>query len=209
MLANLDELLLDQSVTRNRAGLQWAPRRSRAALAAGKVIAESPVDAARRLDPVVAIVPIAQAVGDRVGVVEGRRQFVSCSLHQVDLPAPFVPMTIVSFGRWSPRGPSPFVWLSVSAIPGTRRASKRERRIDTTPTFILNENEMAELDGEALTGGGFQDLTRRLQLALDRQTGEIEVADEDVERIRRYCTYGQGGWQDPIARAFRRVLNVD
>ena len=39
-------------------------------------IAESPVDAPCRLDLVVAIVPIAQAVRDRVGVVEGRRQFV-------------------------------------------------------------------------------------------------------------------------------------
>ena len=38
--------------------------------------AESPVDATSSLDLVLAVVPVTQAVGDRIGVVEGRRQFV-------------------------------------------------------------------------------------------------------------------------------------
>ncbi len=76
--------------------------------------------------------------------------------------------------------------------------------------FILNENEMTELDLEAVGDGGFQTLIRRLQTNLNRGTGEIEISDADVVRLRRYCTdYGQGGWQDRLARAFRRVLNND
>lgn len=76
--------------------------------------------------------------------------------------------------------------------------------------FMLNENEMRELDLEAVGDGGFQTLIRRLQTNLNRGTGEIKVSDTDVVRLRRYCTdYGQGGWQDRLARAFRRVLNDD
>ena len=78
------------------------------------------------------------------------------------------------------------------------------------PTFILNEQEMVELDVRISGEGGFQALMRRLQVDLDRNTGEITVADEDVERLRRYCTqYGQGGWQDRFARAFHRVLDLE
>ena len=78
------------------------------------------------------------------------------------------------------------------------------------PRFVLNDEEMRELDVRVTGTGGFQDLMRRLRLALNTETGEIDVADADVERIRRYCTdYGQGGWQDRLARAFHRVLEVD
>ena len=78
------------------------------------------------------------------------------------------------------------------------------------PTFILNAQEMAELDVRITGDGGFQTLMRRLQVDLNQETGEITVAEEDVERLRRYCTqYGQGGWQDRFVRAFRRVLGQD
>ena len=78
------------------------------------------------------------------------------------------------------------------------------------PRFTLNEKEMAELDVPVNGTGGFQDLMRRLQLDLNTETGEIDVSDADVERISRYCTqYGQGGWQDRLARAFHRVLEID
>ena len=78
------------------------------------------------------------------------------------------------------------------------------------PQFTLNREEMAQLDVPVAGDGGFQALLRRLQLDLNTETGEICVSDTDVARISRYCTqYGQGGWQDRLARAFHRVLELD
>ena len=76
------------------------------------------------------------------------------------------------------------------------------------PRFVLNQDEMTELDVPAEGTGGFQALMHRLQADLNRETGEICVSDEDVDRLRRYCTdYGPGGFQGRFARAFRRVLD--
>lgn len=78
------------------------------------------------------------------------------------------------------------------------------------PVFRLNRDEMAELDIRLAGDGGFQTLLRRLQVNLDRETGEITLSDADVGRIKRYIVgYGQGGFQDRLARAFRRVLDDD
>ena len=77
------------------------------------------------------------------------------------------------------------------------------------PTFILNDQEMEELNVPVTGIGGFQAMMRKLQGGLNRETGEITVSDEDVDRLRRYCTqYGQGGWQDRLARVFHRVLGL-
>ena len=78
------------------------------------------------------------------------------------------------------------------------------------PEFILSAEEMDQLDVRVTGDGGFQSLMRRFQGDLDVQTGRIEVSDKDVERIARYCTeYGQGGYQDRIARAFHSVLGLE
>lgn len=77
------------------------------------------------------------------------------------------------------------------------------------PVFRLHESEMRELDREAVGDGGFQTLARRLQGALNRETGEIKVSDRDVPRLRRYCdSYGEGGWQARLRRAFTRSLDA-
>ena len=77
------------------------------------------------------------------------------------------------------------------------------------PVYNLQQGEAAELDGDVVGTGGFQALLRRLQEGLNAETGEVTVSDEDVDRIRRCLRgdYGQGGWEDAIARAFGRVMD--
>ena len=74
------------------------------------------------------------------------------------------------------------------------------------PVYTLQQGEVAELDGDVVGAGGFQGLMRRLQEGLNAETGEVTVSDEDAERIRRCLRgdYGQGGWQDAIARLWTR-----
>ena len=78
------------------------------------------------------------------------------------------------------------------------------------PEFILNVREMVEVNRPVSGIGGYQALLRRLQGGLNQETGEIQVSERDTDRIRQYCTdYGQGGFQDRLARIFHRVLGVD
>ena len=78
------------------------------------------------------------------------------------------------------------------------------------PEFILNEEEIAELNKPVRGIGGYEALLRRLHEGLNQETGAIQVSERDTDRIRQYCAdYGQGGFQDRLARIFHRVLGVD
>lgn len=63
----------------------------------------------------------------------------------------------------------------------------------------LNQDEVARLLRPVSGQGGFQNLLRRLQKKLDRQTGQIEISPNERERIRRWSSgYGAGGFQDQL-----------
>ncbi len=55
--------------------------------------------------------------------------------------------------------------------------------------------------------GGFQSLLVRLQRNTDRRTGELCLAEQDLERIPRYAfDYGNGGWENMLRDIFQRSL---
>ena len=74
------------------------------------------------------------------------------------------------------------------------------------PTVTLNQDETTALNEPVAGQGGFQTLLARLREEL-QPTGELDVGDEYVKKIRRYRRkYGGGGWQDRIDRIFARTL---
>lgn len=77
------------------------------------------------------------------------------------------------------------------------------------PALILplTDHERAELfrDDGAKTGGGFQNLVRKLQAQVTGHT--IALYPADLERIPRYAfDYHGGGWQNRMVTIFRRTL---
>jgi hypothetical protein len=80
-------------------------------------------------------------------------------------------------------------------------------------TVFLSPDEIAELfrgDG-ARTGGGFQNLIRKLRTQVGhygvRTWASITLYPEDLERIPRYAfDYKGGGWQARLIAIFGRTL---
>jgi len=73
----------------------------------------------------------------------------------------------------------------------------------------LTDAEVADLvlEGPADDrAGGFQGLLHRLREGLAADTNEINISDEDVERIQRAILEKGGGWQYKLARVFERTL---
>lgn len=74
------------------------------------------------------------------------------------------------------------------------------------PTVTLNADERTALNEPLAGQGGFQDFIAKLRNNL-RPTGELELTEADVNKIRDYRTkYGGGGWQDHLDQIFRRTL---
>ncbi len=75
---------------------------------------------------------------------------------------------------------------------------------------ILDQQEMAVLfqqDPETKDDGGFQALLVSLQERIDQATGEIDLTDDDRERIPRYAyDYQNGGWENRLMDIFSRTL---
>lgn len=77
-------------------------------------------------------------------------------------------------------------------------------------SVILNPNEIEILDRQdpaTENEGGFQGLLVELQGSLNRDTGELVVSDEQLEKISRYAfDYKNGGWEDRLKGIFSRTL---
>ena len=75
---------------------------------------------------------------------------------------------------------------------------------------VLSLSEVAELfiQPPATRGdGGYQSLLVSLQKSINRTTGELDLTEEDLERIPRYAfDYGNGGWENRLVAIFGRVL---
>jgi len=74
--------------------------------------------------------------------------------------------------------------------------------------LTIGEIEMLDLTDPSTKGdGGFQSLLTSLQDLLNEDTGEIVLAEELAERIRRYAfQYNHGGWQKRLVDIFGRAL---
>lgn len=76
--------------------------------------------------------------------------------------------------------------------------------------ITLNEQEREILyRQEPGTGkdGGWQSLLVGIQQALNEQTGEVTLTENQIERIQRYAfSYGNGGWEDRLSGIFSRSL---
>ena len=76
--------------------------------------------------------------------------------------------------------------------------------------IILNTDEIDILFRSNSGQGGFQSLLTGLQEKTNKQTGELNLSDSDLERISRYAfNYENGGWQDRLRGIFERHLGPD
>lgn len=77
---------------------------------------------------------------------------------------------------------------------------------------VLNEAEYEVLlrqDPTTRDNGGYQRFLVSLQERTNEQTMELELTDEDLEKIPRYAfDYGQGGWEDRLIHIFGRHLGA-
>ncbi len=93
--------------------------------------------------------------------------------------------------------------MTVTYVPGPERH---------TMDIVLNQNEKAVLLRPVSGTGGYQNLLRGLRRKLDRQSGQLRLSANDLERIPRYAfDYGNGGWEDRLKSIFARHLgpNLD
>jgi hypothetical protein len=90
---------------------------------------------------------------------------------------------------------------------------RRQARIDCNnfvgkrwrmPFYVLNADEIAELDQPVNGKGVLQSLMRRLQKQFRRATGVVRLTEMDIEHIARYSTYLGGGRL--LKKIFGRVL---
>jgi hypothetical protein len=76
--------------------------------------------------------------------------------------------------------------------------------------LILTAEEIAELDKQhpsTASDGGYQGLLVSLQQRVDRTTGALALAADDLRRIPLYAfDYGNGGWENRLVAAFGRSL---
>ncbi|HEX2762799.1 MAG TPA: hypothetical protein VHM92_02985 [Allosphingosinicella sp.] len=76
--------------------------------------------------------------------------------------------------------------------------------------ITLNAAEMARLfqqDPDTRNDGGWQQLLVSLQNKTNRPTGELDLDQDDLEKIPRYAfDYKQGGWEDTLIAIFSRTL---
>lgn len=74
-------------------------------------------------------------------------------------------------------------------------------------TFVLTPSERAEI-AKAIRGqGGHQSLLRELDPLVNSHTGDITLSDELIGKIVRYTSYGSGGYQGRLRKAFRRSID--
>ena len=70
--------------------------------------------------------------------------------------------------------------------------------------------EINKQSPDSAQDGGFQSFLVQLHYRIDDDTGELELSDEDMERIQRYAfNYKNGGWQNRLKAIFARTLGND
>lgn len=78
---------------------------------------------------------------------------------------------------------------------------------------VLNKEEIGLLDKQdpATAGdGGYQGMLVDFQQRLRRGTQELQLSDDDIEKIARYAfDMGNGGWQTRLIGIFGRVLGPE
>ena len=71
----------------------------------------------------------------------------------------------------------------------------------------LNSMELTILRKPIVGQGGFQSMMNNLRARADQSTGNIEISDDDLERIQRYAfQYGGGGFEARLRSIFERTL---
>jgi hypothetical protein len=66
---------------------------------------------------------------------------------------------------------------------------------------------LCKQDPSSRNDGGFQNYLVQLRKRLNISTGEIDLTEDDLERILRYAfDYGNGGWEGILIGAFGRAL---
>ncbi|MCB1244685.1 MAG: aspartyl-tRNA synthetase [Verrucomicrobiales bacterium] len=71
-------------------------------------------------------------------------------------------------------------------------------------------NHLCQQDPSTEKDGGYQSLMVSLQRRTNPSTLEIDLTDDDLEKIPRYAfKYNQGGWQDRLMAIFSRSLGPD
>jgi hypothetical protein len=77
-------------------------------------------------------------------------------------------------------------------------------------TVTLTQGELDILDRQdpaTESEGGFQSLLVELQNGVNRRNGQLNLSDEQEERIPRYAfDYQNGGWQNRLQSIFSRTL---
>lgn len=116
-------------------------------------------------------------------------------------------------GKIDPGG----IWLGqglrLSAVQDTPRTLSQEsgEEVDSWIAVILNSSELEALFRIPKSDkgkGGFQSLMVTLQERTDRETGEIRLREQDLQRIRNCAFRGSGGYQSRIRAIFARTLGV-
>ena len=68
-------------------------------------------------------------------------------------------------------------------------------------------DELRKTPVDSARDGGFQNFLVQLQYRIDEDTGELDLDDEDLSKIRRYAFhYKNGGWQTRLKNIFSRTL---
>ena len=73
-------------------------------------------------------------------------------------------------------------------------------------TYLLNESEIRELMKPIKGDGGFQGLMKKLQGKYNLETREIEVSEEEINRIFKYVSYSEGGYESRLVEIFGRHI---
>jgi len=70
--------------------------------------------------------------------------------------------------------------------------------------FLLNQEEVKQLNKHPKGQGGFQDL---LLTFFDSKTNTFTLNDENLGQVIRYMGYGPGGFQSTLRQVFSRSIN--
>lgn len=73
----------------------------------------------------------------------------------------------------------------------------------------LNEEEWSQLKKPIRGNGGFQTFLTSLRQRAAVRRGKLELTDDDLEKIKRYAFYDQGGYEGRLKALFERSLGPD
>jgi hypothetical protein len=74
-------------------------------------------------------------------------------------------------------------------------------------TIQLTPDEVSELKKPTSGSGGFQRLMKRLRSQVTKD-GEITLAPEDIQKIKKHVSEGGGGFQERLRKVFGNHLEL-